>query len=60
MAWDCNGCKYEDLSPCDDPCYKCLDGYNGRPRYTPKHQPKPEPKKEKINVDEDTSLPWSN
>lgn len=50
---DCSLCIHDDKSPNDDPCYKCLSGYFGKPNFVRK-----EPEKRPRHVDEYTQLPW--
>ena len=56
---DCSECIHNDKDPCDNPCFHCLDGYNGRPDFRRKPEKVEEKKKEKlIFVSEDEPLPW--
>lgn len=33
---DCSECIHFDKNPMDNPCFHCLDGYNGRPDFKKK------------------------
>lgn len=60
---ECTGCIYEDNDTDEQPCYKCLSSYLGRPYYKAKsksivkEQPKKDPSEEFMK-DENTPLPW--
>ena len=49
-------CIHYDKNPMDNPCFHCLDGYNGRPDF----KRKPSKIEEKrIILSENEPLPWS-
>lgn len=62
MDMDCSNCVYDDRDPNDDPCYKCLSGYYGKPGFCPKdsHKETDKEKEEKIFIDKNTPLPWQD
>lgn len=57
MDTDCSNCIHDDKEPDEEPCYKCLSGYYGKPGFCPK-DPHKETEEEKIYLDKNTPLPW--
>ena len=50
---DCSECIHDCKSPNEEPCYKCLSAYFGKPYFEKK-----EKEKRPRHIDEYTPLPW--